>query len=628
MKFVEQIDMYQDTRSNDSASGEVTVTLHGVFEKQAVKTPNRIAIKFDHQQLTYRELNDKAEQLALRLLDAEVRKDDVVAICLDRSFETIIAILAVAKAGAAYLAIDAAYPDSRIQFMLGDTNARLLLTKSSLAGQLAAYDLPRLELDKEWPLTERSPADLPDVFATDLAYVIYTSGSTGQPKGVMIEHGGICNAIQAHLDQLAVSEKTRFLQFASLSFDASLIEIFTPLWLGGMVVLASQEILLDEQRLAALVAAEEISAAILPPSMLKIIEVESLKSVKVLLSVGEVCSPELATRWYEGRDFYNGYGPSENSVCTTLFVVRDTYLESVPIGKPIGNCLIHLRDAQQNEVATGEVGEIYISGIGLARGYLNQPQLTNERFIIDPLDRAGKRRLYRTGDLARQLPDGNYTFVGRVDHQIKIRGQRVELEEIERAVQSHLQVSDAAVVVQKDGLDADLLICYYVAEGDNGMKQNDFRDFLRRSLPEYMLPGRFVMLDKLPLTTNGKIDRKALMQRPLIERANGHTAESASGTESWLRTILADILGQNDIATSDSVFDIGANSLHLTQLVSRIRSQYAIDCSLNLIFKNPEIRSLAAAIDKESGSTETRQEIRPVLPVIKRVSREQLRLKR
>ncbi len=626
MNHVEQINMHRGMRNSEGAGDSTMVTLHGAFETQAEKTPDRIAIKFDHQELSYRELNEKADCLAAVLRASGVQQEDIVAICLERSFDMVVAVLGIAKAGAAYLAIDPSYPQSRIDFMLQDAGTRLLITHSQLAGHLIGHDLQRVELDKPLPMPTPSEYTSAVVTPNNLAYVIYTSGSTGMPKGVLIEHRGICNAIQAHLDQLDVSSETRFLQFASLSFDASLIEIFTPLWLGGTLIMASREVLLDEYRLAALVAAEEITAAILPPSMLKVIDVESLANVNVLLSVGEVCSPELARRWYEGRDFYNGYGPSENSVCTTLFVVRDAYEESVPIGKPIQNSQIYLLNGDLKQVSPGEVGEIYIGGAGLARGYLNRPDLTAEKFVSNPLDSSGKSRLYKTGDLARELSDGNLLFVGRVDHQVKIRGQRVELEEIDRAVTSHINISDAAVIVRKDSQGADLLVAYL--SGTSTLDEEGLRTSMRQTLPEYMIPARFVLLEKLPLTHNGKIDRKALQQMPLDSEEAAPSGEASGSHVSWLSKTVREILGLSRVDIDQSIFNAGANSLHVTQLVSRIRGQYKIDLTLNTVFRQPTVKGLAACIGEQMASKNEPVNSRTALPSIKRVSREAVRLKR
>ena len=625
MNHVEHIESHRDLRDNRLLGNNAMVTLHGAFEEQALQTPDRIAIKFDHQELTYRELNEKANCLASVLRASGVQQENIVAICLDRSFDMVVAILAVAKAGAAYLAIDPSYPQSRVDFMLKDTGARLLITQSWLAGQLAGHHLQRIELDKPLPLPVHDEEVQLEVKPENLAYVIYTSGSTGMPKGVLIEHRGICNAVQSHLDQLDVSSETRFLQFASLSFDASLIEIFTPLWLGGTLVMASQEVLLDEHRLAALVTAERITAAILPPSMLKVIAVESLASVKVLLSVGEVCSPELAKRWYQGRDFYNGYGPSENSVCTTLFVVREVYGEAVPIGKPINNSQVFLLDDHLQKVPVGEVGQIYIGGVGLARGYLNHPELTAEKFVANPFDAANGNRIYRTGDLARELPDGNLQFIGRVDHQVKIRGQRVELEEIDRAVLAQEGVKDAAVVVQKDGLGADMLVAFFAAEGIPD--QDTLRRAMRKTLPAYMIPARFVVLDNLPLTHNGKIDRKALTEKRIDEQGQAQPVQAAGAVVTWLSKTIQEILSLPAIGAEECIFNLGANSLHITQIVSRIRAQYKIDLSLNAVFRQSTVAGIAGCIresvEPEKGSAQQRA----TLPAIKRVSRKAVQIK-
>ncbi|GBD54546.1 non-ribosomal peptide synthetase [Microcystis aeruginosa NIES-298] len=437
--------------------------IHQLIEEQAARTPDGVAVVFENQQLTYAELNSRANQLAHYLRSLGVETEVIVGLCVERSLDMIVALIAILKAGAAYLPLDPEYPQERLQFMLEDSQVPLLLTQSSLIDKLPNHQAKTVFLAEIW--TEIKPMNWDNltvkVTASNLANVIYTSGSTGKPKGVMVEHQGLCNLALAQIQTFAVSSQSRVLQFASFSFDACIWEVLMALGAGARLYLASKENLMPGLPLIKQLRENKITHITLPPSALAVLSWENLSSLQTIIVAGEACSPELVKKWSQGRNFFNGYGPTEGSVCAT--VAKCTPVdEKITIGRPIPHVQVYILDSHLQPVPIGVPGELHIGGAGVARGYLNRPELTAEKFIsnpfvsldppLTPLDKGGEQpsKLYKTGDLARYLPDGKIEYLGRIDNQVKVRGFRLELGEIEAVLSQHPLVQEAVVIARAD----------------------------------------------------------------------------------------------------------------------------------------------------------------------------------
>jgi amino acid adenylation domain-containing protein len=573
--------------------------IHQLFEAQVARTPDAPAIRFEGQSLSYRELNERANQLAHFLRGSGVGPDVLVGLCTESSPEMIVGMLGVLKAGGAYVPMDAAYPVERLRYMLEDAQTPILLTQSNLLESLPKGNARAICLDADWDAISRESAnDPPCLTKSDgLAYVIYTSGSTGRPKGVMLAHRGLCNFISAFARKLELTPDDRVLQFASLSFDASVFEIFTALVSGAALYLVRREERVSPVELARFLRKQEISMALLPPSVLDQLSAEELPAFRKVLSGGEACTRQIVERWSPGRLFYNAYGPTEATVAPTCYQVKDpaALKEAVPIGQPISNTGAYIVNEQQQPVPVGVPGELYISGVGLACGYLNKPELTAEKFVeLRLADQLSPRaiRVYKTGDLARFLPDGNIEFLGRIDHQVKIRGFRIELGEIEESLRCHPLVSEAVVVANEEASGQKRLIAYIVPRGASGPLANQLRAFLQESLPEFMTPSIFVELENLPVTANGKVDRQRLPAPPRavsMSDAMPQTEIEQAIAEAW-----KEILDLERVGLDDNFFDLGGHSLLLAQVHARLQAVFGEELTIIELFKHPTIRSLAA----------------------------------
>src|SRR5579883_1457383 len=454
-----------------------TQTLVDLFEQQVAKTPDNIAANFESQQLTYQQLNEQANQLAHYLIqNHQIKPDTLIGICVERSLEMIIALLGILKAGGAYVPLDPSYPQERLAHMLCDSQVSLLLTTEKLATTLPKHPVHVVCLDTSWPVIAQQSTQNPitEATAANLAYVIYTSGSTGKPKGVMIEHKGLCNLAQAQIQTFGLHCDSRILQFASLSFDASVSEIIMALGSGGTLYLATKDSLLPGRALIQLLSDYSITHITLPPSALAVLPHEELPALQTIIVAGEACSIELIKQWSVGRDFFNAYGPTEATVCATIAKCTNSE-QKISIGSPIANTQIYLLDQNLQPVPVGVPGELYIAGAGLARGYLNRSELTAEKFIS--LDLLGKReRVYKTGDSARWLPDGNLEYLGRIDNQVKLRGFRIELGEIEALLAKHSKIRQAVVIVQgEEPIDKRLLAYIVPTPTDNNLENQSFQ---------------------------------------------------------------------------------------------------------------------------------------------------------
>ena len=579
--------------------------IHELFEAQVERTPNAIAVIFEEQQLTYQELNRRANQLAHYLRSLGTGVETLVGVCVERSIEMIVGVLGVLKAGGAYVPLDPGYPEERLAFMLEDSQVPILLTQERLLSGLPEHSARVICLDSDWKMISRERGENPasSVEVENLAYVIYTSGSTGKPKGVLVTHKGIPNLCQVQIRAFDVHPSSRVLQFASFSFDASVSEIFVTFLAGATLVMATQEALLPGSALRELFNSYEISVVTFPPSMLAVMNEEEYPLLKTVVSAGESCSAEIAERWSPGRRFLNAYGPTEATVCATINE-RIIPGQSPSIGHAIANTQMYVVDSSLQPVPIGVPGELLIGGVGIARGYLNRQELTNDRFLPDRFSGEAGGRLYKTGDLARYRPDGSLEFLGRIDHQVKLRGFRIELGEIESLLVSHPTVREAVVIVGEDASDSKQLLAYVVPESGQEITRRDLHRFLHKQLPEYMVPApsAFLCLERLPLTPNGKVDRRALPRltgkRPELGE---NFAAPRTPIEEVLVKIWAEILSLDRVGIFDSFFDLGGHSLLSVKLMFRVKEVFQLELSLQNLFEAPTVADFAQLVEAYRG---------------------------
>jgi amino acid adenylation domain-containing protein len=597
---------------------------HQLFEAQVKQTPDAIAVVFVdkesasscrvHKQLTYHELNIQANKLAHQLQQLGVAPDVLVGICVERSLEMIVALLAILKAGGAYLPLDPTHPDDRLKFILQDAQVKVLLTQQQFLERLgnASVSVICLENDREAngkgcanhyanPSQENPRSS---VTSDNLAYVIYTSGSTGNPKGVLIPHRGLSNLALAQIEVFNLLPSHRILQFASLSFDASIFEIVMALQAGATLYLANKEFLLPGQALIQLMREKAITHVTLPPAVLALLPTESLRALQTIICAGEVCSEDIVKRWWNSsRRFFNAYGLTEASVWSTVAEIS-AINEKPHIGRPIANTQIYILDKNLQPVPIGIPGELCIGGDGVGKGYLNRTELTAERFIPNPFSDKEGARLFKTGDLARYRADGNIEFLGRIDNQVKIRGFRIELLEIETVLNQYHSVQKAVVIAKQNVSNDMCLVAYIVPKLKPTPTSIEIREFLKEKLPEYMVPKAFVVIDSLPLTPHGKVDRLALKELDIPTNILTDKAFIAprTSTESTLAKIWAALLNIERVGIHDNFFELGGNSLLTVRLLERIRNQFERELSLSTLFLNPTIKSLANYLDQETDS--------------------------
>ncbi len=572
--------------------------IHELFQDQVERTPYAIAVQFGEAHLTYGELNARANQLAHHLQKLGVGPESLVGVCLERSIEMIVGLLGILKAGGAYVPIDPAYPLERVSFMLSGIKAPVILTRHRIARLLPLSEAKVVYLDSDREAIARHSEQnlISGATAANLAYVIFTSGSTGQPKGVMVEHRGLCNLAEAQMRAFGVQPESRVLQFAAFSFDASVSEVFATLLKGATLWLARQESLMPGPELIDLLGEAAINIVTLPPTVLSALPKESFPSLSTVIAAGEACSADIVRRWAVGRKFLNAYGPTEATVCATIAEIIDVGARP-SIGRPIANTQVYVLDERQQPVPVGVAGEIHIGGVGLARGYLDRPEMTAEKFIPNPFGNQPGARLYRTGDLARFLPDGQIEFIGRADHQVKIRGVRVELGEVEAVLGKHDRVKQSVVVAREDVPGDRRLVAYIIAQDPNAYDSGELRDYLKGALPAYMLPSAFVLLEALPLTPNGKIDRLALPATGLSggEREAKFVAPR-SPVEEVLAEIWAEVLRVDQVGAHDNFFELGGHSLLATQVVSRVYETFQTRLPLRKMFEEPTVAGLATVL--------------------------------
>ncbi len=590
-------------------------TVQEWFETQVDRAPDATALVFESDTITYAELNRRANQIAHLLREKGVGPEIMVGLCMDRSITTVVGLLGIMKAGGAYVPLDPGYPPERLAFMIRDVQASVLLTETRVVDLLPGSGATIICIDRDFDRIARYPSENPERVATksNLAYVIYTSGSTGDPKGALLEHRGLCNLVDAQTRCFGVDENSRVLQFASLSFDASVSEIFMALCTGATLVLARQATMAAADDLLGVLRDERITTVTLPPSVLKVVDGSELPDLETVVAAGETCPAMVVREWSEGRKFFNAYGPTETTVCASIARCNGTTQGNPPIGRPIANTQMYILDESMRIVPPGIAGELYIGGVGVARGYWNRDALTRERFIPHLFSERSGDRLYRTGDRARYRSNGDIEFLGRQDHQVKVRGYRIELGEIETRLRRHPAVADSVVVAREDVPDDHRLVAYVVAKQNGKPYNGEWKAYLRESLPEYMVPTAFVTLDRLPLTPNGKIDRNALPQPTRSARDVSGTAQAArDALELELERIWEHVLDVRPVGVTDSFFDLGGHSLSAVQLMDEIERRFGQRLAPAKLFEAPTIERLAGVL--RSGNALAESVVVPIQP--------------
>ncbi|MFY0568156.1 non-ribosomal peptide synthase/polyketide synthase [Archangium lansingense] len=582
-------------------------SIHSLFEAQAARTPDTVAVQFEDSHLTYRQLDARANQLAHHLRDLGLTPGTPVAMCVERSLNMVISTLAILKAGCAYVPLDPSYPRERLEFMLQDVRAPLLLTQRHLAERLPSGHARLVLLDSDAHLVSQQSEASPGVTVSSdaLAYVMYTSGSTGLPKGVCIPHRGVVRLVMgSRFADFGPGEV--MLQLAPISFDAATFELWGSLLHGGKLVVFSPHTPSFEELGAALlthgITTLWLTAALF--DQMASTQLGALSRVRQVLAGGDVLSPErVKARLTQGGLLINGYGPTESTTFATTHALTSVEQvgHSVSIGRPISNTQVYVLDERQQPVPPGIPGELYIGGDGLGWGYLNRPELTAEKFVPNPLALVPGERLYRTGDKVRWLANGTLEFLGRLDSQVKLRGFRIELGEIESVLDKHPGVRQSVVVAREDRPGDKRLVAYVVASTEQVPATSELRSFLKERLPEYMVPSAFVALEQMPITANGKVDRKAL---PVPEATVSEAAYVAprTPTEEQLAAIWAEVLSVPRVGAEDHFFELGGHSLLATQVVSRLRSAFQVELSLRALFEAPTLSALAAKLDEVRAS--------------------------
>src|SRR5947209_4737662 len=595
--------------------------VHQLIEEQVQRTPEALAVVFEERQLSYSEVNRQANQLAHLLQARGVGPEVLVGVCMERSIELVVALLAILKAGGAYVPLDPTYPQERLSYMIQDAQMPVLLTQKRWRDLLPAGDMQIICLDSDWQPSGSEENPVSDVQPGNMAYMIYTSGSTGRPKGVINIHRGLSNRLHWMQQAYQLTAEDRVLQKTPFSFDVSVWEFFWPLLTGACLVVARPGGHQDPAYLASLIDEQQITTLHFVPSMLNMFLLEPgleerCKSLKRVICSGEALPFELQKRFFSRLDaeLHNLYGPTEASIDVTYWQCQPQSHEgTVPIGRPIANTQIYILDRSAHPVPIGVPGELYIGGVGVARGYHNRPELTAEKFVRNPFSEEATDRLFRTADLARYRPDGAIEFLGRVDHQVKIRGFRIELGEIEAVLGQHPDIKEVVVLAREDASDAPgdkRLVAYLVPQVP--LFVEDLRNFLKDKLPHYMIPAAFVFLDALPLLTNGKVDRKALpapdMLRPKLEEA---FVAPRNPVEETLVRIWSKILGIDKVGIHDNFFALGGASIQSLQIIAKA-GEAGLQLTPEMLFEHQTVAELATALGAQQpvqAGTKQRDEV-------------------
>ncbi|MFO0958315.1 MAG: amino acid adenylation domain-containing protein [Isosphaeraceae bacterium] len=593
---------------------------HRMIEARARLAPDAIAAAGRDGSLTYRELDERSNRLARHLRDLGVGPDVLVGLCAERTTRMLVGLLGILKAGGAYVPLDPGFPAARLAYMLGDAQAPVLVTESHLQDihEGAAARVVCLDEPDEWADQPSAPID-GDPADSNLAYVIYTSGSTGKPKGVMVTHGGLANFLASMRRILGVGSHDTLLAVTTLSFDIAALELFLPLTVGARLAIASRDDAIDPVRLARLLDRERATILQATPATWRMLLESGWRGDRrlMLLCGGEAMPRALADRLLPcGRALWNLYGPTETTIWSSAWRVEPGD-GPVSIGRPIDATQLYVLDSRMRPVPAGLVGELFIGGSGLARGYLNRPELTAEKFVPDPFARDGAARMYRTGDLARWLPDGTLECLGRADHQVKVRGFRIEPGEVEAALARQDSIRDAAVVARPDAT-GELMLVAFIVPADGPPDIAEIRQALKADLPEYMVPSAFVAIDALPLTPNGKVDRNALPSSDgaLTAQAAGEYVAPRGPIETELAGLWGQLLRRDQVGAHDDFFELGGHSLFAAQALSRLRDSYGIEVSLRDFLESPTVAALARQIEEAQGAPAS-----PSLPPLRPVPR-------
>ena len=609
----------RSSRNNTSYEHPRNKTLHRLFEEQAARTPKMVALVFAAQQLSYAELNERANRVARQLRSMGVGAGMLVGLYCERSLEMLVGMLGILKAGGAYVPLDPSYPQERLSYILRDAQIEILLTQDRLPSPVPGSELRRLCLDSDWEIIAEHNAEnlSEETVSESVAYVIYTSGSTGKPKGVQIPHRAVVNMLDSMRRQPGLAEVDTVLARTRVSFDMSVFELFLPLVVGARLVIAGDDVVADGDRLSQMLATCGATAMVATPATwLMLIEAgwQGQRGLKIFCG-GEAMSRHLADQLLErAAEVWNLYGPTETTVWSSLARVQQD--DGLPvIGGPINNTQLYVLDQDFCLPPRGVSGELCIGGLGLADGYLNRPDLTAEKFIPDPFSQTSGARLYRTGDGVRVLSDGNVEFLGRLDHQVKLRGFRIELGEIESALYEHPSIRESVVILGGNNAGDKRLIAYLVIENGVELAGIELRHLLQEKLPAYMIPSEFVSLDHMPLTLNGKVDRKALPAlagKQLSQEK--HLVIPCTPLEKSLADIWTEVLQLEKIGADDNFFELGGHSLTATRVISQIRDRLQTEISLQEFFNSPTVAELAQRI--ESGiSTGPREKLSSIVPV-------------
>jgi amino acid adenylation domain-containing protein/non-ribosomal peptide synthase protein (TIGR01720 family) len=598
---------------NQTSGPFPTQCLPQLFEARVEHTPDAVALVFEHQALTYRELNRQANRLAHYLRELGVGAEVLVGLMMERSVEMVVSVLGVLKAGGAYVPLDPRYPQERLSFMLEDSAVPILLTQERLLETVPAHWGQLLCVDSDWEMiAQRSAENLPAENAIDtLAYVIYTSGSTGKPKGVAVPHAGLCNVIAAMEKAFAIRPEDRIAQLASFSFDASFFEMFLCFSAGATLILGSAEATLPGPALRELLDDNGVTAAVFSPAVLRTLPETFFPDLTTIISAGDACTSELVERWAPGRRFFNAYGPTEASIWSSLARCNSDDKDP-PIGRPILNTQLYILDESLQPVPIGVPGELHIGGVGLGRGYLHRPDLTAEKFIPHPFSDQPGSRLYKSGDQARYCPNGEIAFMTRIDRQVKVRGFRIETGEIEAALIKHPSVLESAVIASEDKTGDKRLVAYLVPHSENPPSVSQLRGFLQESLPEYMVPANFVLLESLPLLPSGKIDLRSLPPpesiRPELEQ---EFMPPRNELEQFLAGMWSTTLGVEQIGIHDNFFELGGDSIKAAVFTNLLQEELGEIVHIVAIFDAPTIAALADSLRQSNPRAVARFEATP-----------------
>jgi amino acid adenylation domain-containing protein len=594
---------------NDARASHPDACVHELFEQQVARDPDAVAVVCKGRQLSYRELNERANQVAHFLRKRGVGPESLVGVCLERSLEMVIALFAVWKAGGAYIPLDPAYPQDRLSFMVGDAGMKVLLTDEKCKNLIPSADDVAVRLDSDWPAIAREDAGNPAPTSTpsNLAYVMYTSGSTGQPKGAMIQHNGLVNYLCWAIKAYEVEGKGSVPVHSSIAFDSTVASLYPPLLSGGQIELLPEDVG-AQNLLAALRQVKNRSKVVVTPAHLELLNKqlspEEMSGItKVLVIAGEALNAERLSKWREfapATRLFNEYGPTETTVgcCAYEVQAEDPTNGPVPIGSPITGAELYVLDLNLHPVSPGVIGELYVGGAGVGRGYFNKPELTRERFLDDPFSGRSGARMYKTGDLVRFREDGTLEFLGRSDDQVKLRGYRIELGEIETTLAGHPGVQSCAVVAREDSPGNKQLVAYLIARESDSVDAESARKFIKQKVPDYMMPAYFVFLNSFPLNQNGKIDRKAL---PAPSSQNFLSTQifvaPRTEIEKKLSVIWKELLKVERIGIHDDFFDLGGHSMLAIRVMSRVQEVFGAVVSRRTFYPTFTIAGLAKALE-------------------------------